>query len=637
LVDDPPQPSAGQSFQSKRHGPKTPIQKTLPKNPGSKLAAFKNWPSSLGLPTLAVKSHPANPDKKIPARNPDGSGLGWRDTRRSRTGALDMTPEFNLGSYARQISTSSPAAQAAFDQGLIWLYGYNHEAAVLDFDRAIAADPGCGAAHWGLAYAVGPNYNKPWEFFDAAERVATLNAAHAAIAAARALRDRLLPVENDLIEALATRYPEDPEVEDFEPWNDAFAEAMRRVHATHPQDLDVITIFAEALMNRTPWLLWDLDTGGPRAGASTLEAQAALERAFDSLPGAWDHPGLLHMYIHLMEMSPTPEKALRHGDRLTDLVPDSGHLVHMATHIDVLCGDYHNVVARNRQAAEVDLKYEALAGTQNFYTLYRIHNVHFEAYGAMFLGQPEVALAAAERLIRMLPDETIRFMPDLLESFYGKKIHVMVRFGMWQEILDEPLPQDPALYLYTTTAMRQARAIALANLSRHAEAEQERGLAIAAREAVPEEWFVFNNPAPAVLLVGEAMMEGELAFKAGRQDEGLDHLRHSVALDDQLLYDEPWGWMQPTRHALGALLMDAQHFEEAEAVYRADLGLDDTLSRPCQHPRNVWSLHGLHECLTRRGAATEARHIKPLLDQALARATVPIRASCYCRGKLRAA
>lgn len=548
-----------------------------------------------------------------------------------------MTATFDLGVYSRPVTTSSKAAQSAFDRGLNWLYGYNHEAAAEAFAQAHEADPGCGAALWGLAYAIGPNYNKPWEFFDAEERQATLERAHQAIADALALKGSLSAVENDLIEALAARYPDDPTIEDYGPWNDAFSESMRGVYANHPNDLDVVTIFAEALMNRTPWLLWDLKSGGPAAGASTVEAQAALERAFEELPGAWDHPGLLHMYVHLMEMSPMPEKALRHGDRLTDLVPDSGHLVHMATHIDVLCGDYQNVVARNHKAAQIDRKYEDVAGAQNFYTVYRIHNVHFEAYGAMFLGQPEVALAASERLMEMLPEEVVRFMPELFESFYGKKIHVMVRFGQWQDILDEPFPEDRALYRYTTVAMHQARAIASANLGLADQAIKERGLAADALAEVPEEWMVFNNTAADVLKVGEAMMDGEMAFKAGRINEGLDHLRRSVELDDNLLYDEPWGWMQPARHALGALLMEAGVFDEAETVYRADLGLDDTLSRPCQHPRNVWSLHGLHECLVRRGEYVEAKHLNLLLDQAIARATVPIRASCFCRSKAEAA
>ncbi|WP_425043702.1 hypothetical protein [Primorskyibacter sp. S87] len=545
--------------------------------------------------------------------------------------------EFDLGTYSRAITTRSESAKKQFDQGLVWLYGYNHEAAAACFEQAARADPNCGIAHWGIAHAIGPNYNKPWDFFEPDEKVETLKKAHESIATAVALRDDGSAVEAALIDALAHRFPDDPEIEDYGPWNDAFSDSMRKVNAAFPDDLDVACLFAEALMNRTPWLLWDLKTGQPREGASTVEARAVLERAFDELPGAWSHPGLLHMYIHLMEMSPTPEKALLHGDRLMDLVPDSGHLVHMATHIDVLCGDYQNVVRRNRQAAVVDRKYEAAAGGENFYTVYRIHNVHFEAYGAMFLGQPDVALAASEELMRMLPEDVIRFFPDLFESFYGKKIHVMVRFGMWQAILDEPFPPDAELFCYTTAAMHQARTIALANLGRSGEAQMERETAVAARKAVPESRLVFNNTAEDVLMIGEAMMDGELAYKSGQVEEGLGHLRRSVELDDSLVYDEPWGWMQPTRHALGALLMEAGQFEEAEAVYRADLGLDDTLARACQHPGNVWSLHGLHECLGRRGEEVEARHIKLQLDKAAARATVPIHASCFCRSKSRAA
>jgi hypothetical protein len=284
---------------------------------------------------------------------------------------------FDLGSYRRPVTTGSAEARARFDAGLIWLYGYNHEAAAVEFEAAIAADPDCGMAHWGLAHAIGPNYNRAWEFFDAGERVALLARAQKAIGEAMRCAPALPPVEAALIGALAGRYPDDPDCADFAPFTEAFAAAMRKVHAAFPEDPEVITVFAEALMSRTPWQLWDLARGVPRAGASTLEALAVLEAGFARVPGAWDHPGMLHMYIHLMEMSPTPEKALRHGDRLVDLVPDAGHLVHMASHIDVLCGDYETVVRRNRQAAAVDRKYEARAGAENFYTIYRIHNVHF--------------------------------------------------------------------------------------------------------------------------------------------------------------------------------------------------------------------------------------------------------------------
>ena len=538
---------------------------------------------------------------------------------------------FDLGTYTRPVTTASAEAQTWFDRGLGWTYGYNHGEAVECFRKAIAADPACGMAYWGVAYAIGPNYNKPWDLFEPDERAAALQEAHAALAAAQAV-DGLTPVETAMIDALAARYPSDPEIDDFGPWNDAFTDAMRPVHDAYPDDLDVISVFAEAGMNRTPWLLWDLVRRTPAEGASTVEARAALERAFATVPGAWDHPGLLHLYIHLMEMSPWPELALSHGDRLCEIVPDSGHLQHMATHIDVLCGDYHNVIVRNQRAAAVDRRFEDYAGSANFYTLYRIHNVHFEAYGAMFIGRKSQALAAADDLRRLLPVETVAFLPDFFEAFWGIRLHVLIRFGMWQEILEEPLPDDAELFSFTTALHRYARTVALANLGRIADAEAEYELFHPARAAVPETRYMFNNPAENVLVIADHMAAGELAYKSGRIDEGLEHLRRAVKASDELLYDEPWGWMQPPRHALAALLLDQGRHAEAEAIYRADLGLDDTLPRAVQHPRNVWSLHGLDECLSARGESIERPHVRSLLAQALARSEVPVRSSCYCRG-----
>lgn len=540
---------------------------------------------------------------------------------------------FDLGRYSRKVTTTRPEAQLWFDRGLVWLYGFNHEEAIICFEKALAADAGCVMAHWGIAHCVGPNYNRLWEFFSPEEKSAALDRAHEALKQAAAVAHLATPAEHAMLMAIAARFPTDPEIEDYGPWNDSFADEMRKVHAAFPADLDVTAIFAEALMTRTPWNLWDLQARCAAQGASTSEAQATLERAFATDPAAWDHPGLLHMYIHLMEMSPTPEKALRHGDRLVDLVPDAGHLVHMATHIDVLCGDYHNVIWRNLRASAVDRKFFDHAGGENFYTIYRIHNLHFVIYGAMFLACPTTALAAAAALRETLPDPVVRYMPEFFEAFIGMKVHVLVRFGRWQDILDEPFPADPVLYCFTTALLHYARTVALANLGRHSEARAERDAFAAAQRAVPEGWMMFNNPCSSVLLVAEQMMLGELAYKSGQTEEGLEHLRAAVRLDDGMLYDEPWGWMQPARHALGALLMDAGQYSEAEAVYRADLGLDQTLPRPCQHPRNVWSLHGLDECLHRRGETGERHHIRLLLDQAVARAEVPIRASCYCRSK----
>jgi len=537
---------------------------------------------------------------------------------------------YDLGTYGRKITTASDDAQLWFDRGLIWLYGYNHEAANACFRKALNADAGCAMAQWGIAAASGPNYNQPWAGMEPEERAAAVSTARAAVRAAQDLAGGLSPVERALIDAMAERFPDAP-VEDIAPWLDAYAAAMRSIHKAHPEDRDVAAFFAEAMMNRTPWQLWDLSTGRPADGADTHEAREVLERALER-PDAWDHPGLLHFYIHLMEMSPTPELALRHGDRLSTLVPDAGHLIHMGTHIDVLCGDYHNVVARNSKAIEADRKWLEREGADNFYTVYRCHNYHFKIYGAMFLGQPEPALAAADELVATLPDEaTLRQMADWFEAFVPMKMHVLIRFGMWDAILAAELPEDRDLYAMTTAMMRYARTVALANTGDIPAAEAERERFDAAHRAVPESRMLFNNTCQDILKVAEAMMLGEICYKKGDTEAAFDHLRRSVALDDSLPYDEPWGWMQPTRHALGALLLDAGRHDEAEAVYRADLGLDGTLARACQHPANVWSLHGLHECLIRRGEKVEALHVRRLLDRALARAEVPVRASCYCR------
>lgn len=540
-----------------------------------------------------------------------------------------MADYFDLGKYSRPAS-AVPDAQVWFDRGLIWVFAYNHEEAIVCFEKAIKADPKCALAYWGIAYSIGPNYNKPWEVFTPEEKAPALEKAHQALKDGLALADAK-PAERALIEALASRYPSDPAIEDYQPFNDGFAEAMKPVYESYKDDLDIACIYAEALINRTPWQLWDFKNGIPNPEASTVEAMEVLERAFELTKGAWDHPGLLHMYIHLMEMSPHPEKALRHGDKLKDLVPDAGHLVHMGTHIDVLCGEYQNVLYRNLAAAKVDDVFKEYAGAANFYALYRIHNLHFAFYGAMFLGQKAAAVEAVTRLRGEVPDEVVRSYPDIFETFVAAAPHVYIRFGMWEEILELEQPEDKELYVTTNALIYYAKAVASANLSRHQEAQLAMQEFAAAYAEVPDSRMLFNNSARDVLAVAEEMMKGEIEFKAGNRDAGLDHLRKAVELDDGLEYEEPWSWPQPSRHALGALLMDAGEYSEAEATYRADLGLDGKLPRPSQHPRNVWALHGLHECLQRRGESVELPHVKLLLDQAVARADIPIRASCLCR------
>ena len=542
---------------------------------------------------------------------------------------------YDLGSFSRRVTTTSPEAQLWFDRGLTWCYGYHHEEAIVCFERALEADPGCAMARWGIAYAIGPNYNKPWVLFDPVDKAASLARARAETEAALALAAGAGAAEQALIGALAARYPQAEPVEDQSPWDDAFADAMRAVHRAHPDDLDLRAVFAEAIMNRTPWNMWDLKTGGIAEGAGTAEARAVLEGALESLPGAWEHPGILHLYVHLMEMSPFPEKALKAADRLRDLVPDAGHLVHMPTHIDVLCGHYRDVVHYNQKAIAADRKYLERAGPMNFYSAYRIHNYHFAVYGAMFLGQYAPAIEAAEELIATTPEDLLRIasppMADYLEGYLSMKQHVLIRFGKWREIIAQPLPTDPELYCVTIAMMHYARGVAHSALGAVAEAERERDRFEAARARVPETRLIHNNTCVDLLAIAAEMLAGELEYRKGNVETAFDHLRRSVARDDALPYDEPWGWMQPTRHALGALLLEQGRVEGAETVYREDLGLSGTVSRATMHPDNVWSLHGLHECLVRRGETAERALIRQRLDLAAARADVPVRASCFCR------
>ncbi|MDU8944442.1 tetratricopeptide repeat protein [Ovoidimarina sediminis] len=543
---------------------------------------------------------------------------------------------YDLGTYDVTITAANDDARLWARRGLLWTYGFNHEEAVACFDQALAADPNCAFAHWGRAYALGPNYNMAWEHMDAAMQADATAACHAAIAAARDCTADVAPWEADLIEALAARFPqaEPAELDVMEGWNADFADAMRPVAARHPGNLEVASVFAEALLNLTPWQMWDLPTGTPAEGAATEEVQAFLEGLFDTHPGAMAHPGLLHLYVHLMEMSPFPERALKHGDVLRTIVPDAGHLVHMPTHIDVLCGHYENVVRWNEAAVVADEKFWRDKGAFNIYTGYRLHNYHFVIYGAMFLGQLQPALTALRGARDTVPDEMLRMesppMADYFEAYLGFEPHVLVRFGLWREATELELPEDPDLFCTHAANVHYARGVGHAALGEIDRAEAEEALYLEAMARVPETRLLHNNRVLDLLAIGREMLRGEILYRKGEYDAAFAALRRSVALDDALLYDEPWGWMQPTRHALGALLFEQGRTAEAEAVYREDLGLGGTLSRATIHPDNVWALRGLHDCLKARGEEVEIRQVRQRLDLAEARADRRVAASCFC-------
>jgi len=547
---------------------------------------------------------------------------------------VSVSEYFSLGNYSRSVSTSSPQAKTWVERGLAWSYAFHHEEAVACFQRAIAADPDCALAHWGIAYALGPNYNKPWEAFQPGEAQTAVARAHAAVTQAERCAGLATGPEQALIAALGYRYPDDRPSGDNARWNRDYAGAMRAAYRDYPDDLDVAVLFADALMNLTPWQLWDTATGKPADGAATIEIRDVLDRILTS-PAGRAHIGALHLYIHLMEMSQTPEDALWAGELLRDLAPDAGHLVHMPTHLDVLCGDYRQAVAGNDAAIKADARVSEQHGATTFYMLYRAHNYHFKIYGAMFLGQSHTALETADALARLLPDSLLRTeippMADWLEGFVSIRVHALIRFGRWQQLIDNPLPSDQELYCVTTAMLAYGKGIAYATTGDIDAARETQRQFTAAVSRVPVTRTIFNNTCQDILQVAAAMLAGELDYREGHYETAFAHLRRAVDLDDDLPYDEPWAWMQPARHALGALLLEQGHVEEAGKVYRADLGLDGSLPRPCQHPGNVWSLHGYHEVLSRLGRSDEAAIIGQQLRIALARADVPIGASCFCR------
>ncbi|KAF2799019.1 hypothetical protein K505DRAFT_266559 [Melanomma pulvis-pyrius CBS 109.77] len=549
---------------------------------------------------------------------------------------LKVEPYYNLGTYHRSVSTKNATAQTWFDRGLIWSYAFHHEESASCFEKAISGDPKCAMAYWGLAYALGPNYNKPWELFDEKELNNTLDRIMIANKDAQQNAHEATASERALINAIQARVPKSLDDIAFRACNEAYAAAMTIVYNEFPTDLDVASLYADALMNLSAWDLWDLRTGEPTPGSRSLEAKAVLEKGL-AQDDAYSHPGLLHLYIHLMEMSKTPEAALVAADHLRNLVPDGGHLVHMPSHLDILVGDYRRAIASNADACIADEKYLSHKGGANFYTFYRLHNYHTLIYAAMFAGQYQVALDAVTRLEASIPESVLRIddppMADFFENFVSVRIHVLVRFGRWKEILELKFPDDKDLYCVTTAMLHYGRGIAFSATGELERAQKERDLLHGAVDLVLPTRIAgdFPNKARVVLQVGKAMLDGELEYRKGNYDLAFEHLRTSIERDDHLVYGEPWPWMQPTRHAYAALLMEQGHIEEAAKAYAADLGFDDTLPRARQHPNNVWALHGYHECLVKLGRTEESKIIRQQLVLAQAVADVPVKASCYCR------
>lgn len=553
---------------------------------------------------------------------------------------------FDLGLHKRTVSTKSAEAQRWFDTGLNWCFGFNFVEGTRCFQKSLEADPECVMGHWGVAYGSSPFYNLTWREMSDSE--ITLRAARAVghIEKARSLRDGGTAAENALVDALALRFqkPHAVSAHEYDRWDDEYAAAMRGVYRDYPDDHDVAALYAEALITRTPRRLWDMKTGEPAHGSDILEALQVCENAMASadLSGWGQNPAVLHMHIHALEMSKFPERAMRAADGLSAIETDAGHLNHMPGHIYVLCGDYERARIVSEKAIRANDKFLDYAGPLTFYTVACCHDLHLMMHTCMFLGRYRDALAAADKTCALLTPEvlSVEDRPKFtmsLEGYYSMRTHVLVRFGRWRDILDTPLPANPRLYPVTTAMHHYGRAIASAFLGSldRAEAEQQ-----AFHESVaridPARRF-FNNPAHAILAVGEKMLEGEVEYHKGNHAVAFAALRESVRRDDNLEYIEPWAWMHPPRHALAALLLEQGHRDEAEDVYRDDLGLTARIQRCAQHPDNVWSLHGLAECLQLKGDTHELPQIRAKLARASTMADVSITSSCLCRKRVLAA
>jgi len=518
--------------------------------------------------------------------------------------AESSVPFYEVGTLSRAVTTASPEAQKYFDQGLAFMFGFNHDEAIRSFQRAAELDPGCAMAYWGMALANGPHINNPVLPPDRA------NAAWEALGRAQAAAAGASPVEKALIVAVSARYASPPP-EDRKALDLAYANAMRSVWAAYPRDADVGALFAEAMMDLRPWDLW-LPDGKPQPG--TEELIGALDAVRKLEPS---HPLALHLYIHAVEAH-DPARADAAADALRDRLPGLGHLVHMPSHIDVRRGRWQQAIVANTKAIAADKSYTSRSGQQGFYRLYMAHNHHMLTYGAMMSGQSALALQRIREMVADIPLEFFRANP-WADGFMAMPLEVLMRFGRWPEILAEPA--FPDFVPISRSLQHYARGVAFAATGRAPEAEQELAAFREARQKVAKEATFGNNNGNDILDVAEHVLKGELAFRAGRRDEGIALLREGVAREDKLRYDEPPDWIQPVRHPLGAALLAAGRFAEAEAVFREDLA---------KLPDNGWGLYGLQRALALQKKKAEAADALKRFDQIWSKADVKIQSACLC-------
>jgi tetratricopeptide (TPR) repeat protein len=513
-----------------------------------------------------------------------------------------------LGSYTRKISTKSAEAQKYFDQGINFYFGFNHGAALRAFQAAETLDPDCAMNYWGMALACAGDINFPGvppEMADLAWKQIQLARKHAVHAS---------PVEQAMIEALASRYAEH-QPDDRSSLDQAYADAMRTVWKKFSDDPDVGSLFAESMMDLRPWDQWTPD-GKPEPG--TDEILAALETVLKTRP---QHPFANHLYIHALEASQHPERALAAADRLRDLQPGLAHEVHMPSHIYIRVGHWEDAVTANLKAVAADRRYRSAFGEpKGFVVFYAAHNHQMLAYAAMMTGQKQLAVQHIRDMIQGIPEEDIKENAAVAEAYCAEPYEVLIRFGLWDEILAES--DHPEFMVFTRAFRHAARGIAYAAKGDTKSARTEQSAFLEAVKSIPAENKLGNNSCDAVLKVVTPMLNGEILVREGDVDGGLAELRKAVVAEDALKYDEPPGWILPVRHSLGANLMQAGRYAEAEQVYRDDLA---------HLPGNGWSLFGLARCLQLQGKRNEASAFESRFQKVWANADMRITSSCLCQ------
>jgi len=509
----------------------------------------------------------------------------------SHAQAHPVTLVTGLGDLHHPVSTHNPEAQKFFDQGLRFIYAFNHDEAARSFQHAAELDPKLAMAYWGVAEAVGPNYNDPAD----ADRY---KRAHDAVQKAVDLSAGALPSEQAYIQAMAKRFPADPN-SDLRKAAEDYRDAMRQVVAQFPDDLDAATLFAEAGMNLHPWGLWHQD-GTPEAG--TDEIVSTLESVIKRDP---NHLGAIHYYIHAVEASNNPERALAGANKLAALAPGAGHIVHMPAHIYIRTGDYEAAVKTNQQAAQVDRAYIKATGVHGIYPMmYYSHNLHFIAMCGAMNGRYAEARRNADLLVANVGPH-VKDMPPL-EGFMTIPMAVEIRFHHWNEILKMPAP-DPALKI-ASVFWHFGHGLALAGTGKVDEAEAEYKIVSDAEAATPPDLIFqmpINNKAKDILKIAEDVLGAKVAMAKKDKDGAIAKLREAVAIQDTLKYGEPPDWFFPVRESLGAALLMSGDSTGAEQVFREDLD---------RNPRNPRSLWGLRQALLRQKRDYDAGFVQKQFD-----------------------